>query len=84
MRITTILFLNLFLGFIFSQPALSNEKLIDQVIMGEHRDPNFTMRDRYRHPKETLEFFGITPEKSVVEITPGFGWYAEILAPLLR
>ena len=84
MRITTIFFLNLFLGFIFSQPALSNEKLIDQVIMGEHRDPNFTMRDRYRHPKETLEFFGITPEKSVVEITPGFGWYAEILAPLLR
>ena len=84
MRITTLLFLNLFIGFIFSQPVLSNEYLIDEVLAGEHRDANFIKRDKYRHPKETLEFFGITPDKSVVEITPGYGWYAEILAPLLR
>jgi predicted methyltransferase len=84
MRITTIFFLNVFLGFIFSQPALSNENLIDEVLAGDHRDVNFIKRDKYRHPKETLEFFNITPEKSVVEITPGYGWYAEILAPLLQ
>ena len=84
MRIATILFLDLFVGIIFYQPALSNEIWIDDVLAGDHRNPNFIKRDKYRHPKETLEFFGITPEKSVIEITPGYGWYTEILAPLLR
>ena len=84
MRITIALFFSLFLVFIFTQPALSYENLINEVLVGEHRDANFVKRDQYRHPKETLEFFGITSEKSVVEITPGYGWYAEILAPLLR
>ena len=84
MRITTILFLNIFLGLIFTKPVISNENLIDEVLTGDHRDANFIKRDKYRHPKETLEFFGVTPEKSIVEITPGYGWYAEILAPLLR
>ena len=41
-------------------------------------------RDRYRHPQETLAFFGIRPGMTVVEIWPGAGWYAEILAPMLR
>ena len=38
-------------------------------------------RDRYRHPYETLSFFGVEPDDTVVEITPGGGWYTEILAP---
>lgn len=37
-------------------------------------------RDQFRHPAETIEFFGLTPEMDVVEITPGGGWYTEILA----
>jgi len=41
-------------------------------------------RDRYRHPAETLAFFGVTPEQTVVEYSPSGGWYSEILAPLLR
>lgn len=41
-------------------------------------------RDRYRHPLETLAFFGIRPDMKVVEIWPSAGWYAEILAPMLR
>ena len=41
-------------------------------------------RDRYRHPRETLGFFGVKPADTVVEIWPGGGWYAEILAPLVR
>lgn len=40
-------------------------------------------RDQYQHPEETLEFFGIKPEMTVVEITPGAGYYTEILAPYL-
>ena len=38
-------------------------------------------RDRYRHPYETLAFFGVRPSDTVVEIWPGGGWYTEILAP---
>jgi predicted methyltransferase len=40
-------------------------------------------RDRYRHPLETLTFFGVEPDHTVVEIWPGGGWYTEILAPYL-
>jgi predicted methyltransferase len=40
-------------------------------------------RDQYRHPRETLGFFRVEPDDTVVEIWPGGGWYAEILAPLL-
>jgi predicted methyltransferase len=39
-------------------------------------------RDKYRHPAETLAFFGVTPAKKVVEFVPGGGWYTEILARL--
>ncbi|HEU0098923.1 MAG TPA: methyltransferase domain-containing protein [Allosphingosinicella sp.] len=41
-------------------------------------------RDQWRHPRETLGFFGVEPDDTVVEIWPGGGWYTEILAPLLR
>lgn len=41
-------------------------------------------RDVWRHPRETLGFFGVKPDDTVVEIWPGGGWYTEILAPLLR
>ena len=39
-------------------------------------------RDRYRHPAETLAFFGVTPAKKVVEYNPSGGWYSQILAPI--
>jgi predicted methyltransferase len=41
-------------------------------------------RDVWRHPRETLGFFGVEPDDTVVEIWPGGGWYTEILGPLLR
>jgi predicted methyltransferase len=40
-------------------------------------------RDRYRHPVETLTFFGVAPGQTVVEYSPGGGWYTRILMPLL-
>ena len=42
------------------------------------------IRDEFRHPQQTLRFFGIQPHMQVVEISPGGGWYTNILAPLLR
>src|SRR5690606_19341630 len=40
-------------------------------------------RDVYRHPMETLRFFGLQPRMKVVDFWPGGGWYTEILAPYL-
>lgn len=56
----------------------------DAVITGDWRTPEFAERDRYRNPAQTLAFFGLQPGHTVVEITPGGGWYAEILAPYVR
>jgi len=51
---------------------------------GEHRSENNIARNQYRHPVETLEFFGIEDGMTVMEIWPGGGWYTEVLAPAMR
>jgi predicted methyltransferase len=57
---------------------------IEKVLAGDHRSVENRARDVYRHPLDTLLFFGIKPEMTVVEVWPGSGgWYSEILAPLL-
>jgi predicted methyltransferase len=58
--------------------------VIDAAIAGAHRSAANKARDRYRHPKETLQYFGLRPDMTVVEIWPGGGWYTEILAPVLH
>lgn len=55
-----------------------------QAVAAPTRRPANVQRDRYRHPFETLAFFGVRPNWTVVEIWPGGGWYTEILAPYLR
>ena len=57
---------------------------IDQVLAGDWRSDKNKARDQYRHPKQTLEFFGVKPGTTLIELTPGGGWYAEILAPLFK
>jgi predicted methyltransferase len=57
---------------------------LDAVLAGSWRSDHNKARDVYRHPKATLQFFGLQPDQTVIEITPGAGWYSEILAPLLR
>jgi predicted methyltransferase len=54
------------------------------AIASPARTPRFVARDVYRHPLETLRFFGLRPDQTVVEIWPGGGWYMEILAPYLH
>ena len=61
-----------------ANPALVN------ALKGAWRSADNVARDAYRHPAETLSFFGVTPGETVLEITPGGGWYAEILAPYLQ
>ncbi|HEY4529069.1 MAG TPA: methyltransferase [Luteimonas sp.] len=60
------------------------DPLLDQALAGTWRSPENVARDQYRHPRETLTFFGVESGRTVIEITPGGGWYAEILAPWLR
>jgi len=57
---------------------------LKEVIAGDHRSEKNKARDEYRNPVETLTFFGIRPDMTVVEIYPGRGWYTEILAPYLK
>ena len=42
------------------------------------------MRDKYRNPYETITFFKIEPNMTVVELSPGAGWYTEIFANYLH
>ena len=58
--------------------------LIEHVLAGDQRSPENRARDAYRHPLDTLLFFGIKPDMTVVEVWPGAGgWYTEVLGPLL-
>jgi len=65
-------------------PAIAHEPSLDDALAGSHRSEANRARDAWRHPKETLAFFGVTPNMHVVEITPGAGWYTEVLAPWLK
>ncbi|MBN9459800.1 MAG: class I SAM-dependent methyltransferase [Burkholderiales bacterium] len=66
-------------------PAAAAAGGLERWIGGAHRSPNNIVRDRYRHPLQTLTFFGVREDSTVVEILPGSaGYYLEILAPWLR
>jgi len=52
--------------------------------VGDHRSESNIARNAYRHPVETLSFFGLEPDMSVIEVLPGGLWYTEILAPVLE
>ena len=61
---------------------------VDQLMAfanGDHRSDTYKSRNQYRNPAQTLDWFGIRNDLTVVEISPGAGgWYSEILAPYLR
>jgi len=61
----------------------STSLALDRILAGDQRSEENRARDRYRHPKATLLFFGIRPQMSVLEVWPEPGWYTEVLAPLL-
>lgn len=65
------------------EPQAQDDRL-KEIVAGDHRSEENKARDQYRHPLETLTFFGIRPDMTVVEIYPGRGWYTEILAPYLK
>jgi predicted methyltransferase len=66
-----------------SAPAQQPSAALKQAVSGPHRTEANRARDQYRHPAETLAFFGVKPTDTVVELWPGGGWYTEILANYL-
>jgi predicted methyltransferase len=81
-------------GFLFCSAAAAAEApktdaatraTLDKALAGDHRSAENRARDKWRHPKETLEFFGFRQDMTVMEVWPGGNaWYTEILAPALR
>lgn len=57
---------------------------LSDAVNHENRSIQERSRDEYRHPQQTLRFFDIQPDMAVAEISPGGGWYSNILAPLLK
>ena len=63
------------------KPAAAEEGRLARILAAESEDVQ--ARYQYRHPEETLEFFGIEPGMTVVEGLPGGGWYTKVLLPYL-
>ena len=76
-KITSLFLLSLFIPMAFSHD-------LERAVTSEERDPKNAARDSSRHPLETLSFFGIKSDMTIVELSPGGGWYTEILANFLH
>ena len=85
------LFNNLFkivlLAIFFSNSVRSQS--LEKVIESNSRTSEYKLRDKHRHPLDTLSFFNITNSMTVIELQPSggnspAGWYTEILAPYLK
>lgn len=71
-------------GAVTAAPQYSRGNALETAVKATTRTEANRARDQYRHPVETLRFFGVRPNHTVVEIWPGGGWYTEILAPYLK
>jgi predicted methyltransferase len=66
-----------------SQPSPATEAKLASVLTGNQRTAEERARDAHRHPRETLEFFGVHENMTVIELSAAKGWYTAILGPLL-
>ncbi len=77
--------LSLAMSSVFADAATDATKdRLAQLAVGEHRSHDNIARNIYRHPVDTLAFFGLRDDMTVVEIAPGGGWYTEIIAPFVK
>lgn len=87
-----IIKMTLFCVGVFSAMALSRPGMaqtdwtsqLQQLAQSELRSAEHRARNEYRSPVQTLQFFGLQPDMSVLEIWPAHGWYTEILAPFVK
>jgi len=78
----------LLLGLAFASalvfPAAAADSRLAAAIAAPTRAAENTVRDRFRHPQASLEFWGLKPHQTVVEIAPSNGYWSEILAPYAK
>ncbi len=65
-------------------PAAAADAALRAAIASPQRTPENSVRDVARHPAETLAFWGLKPKQTVIEISPGSGYWTEILAPYAK
>ncbi len=64
--------------------AAATDAALAAAIASPQRSARFVQRDAVRHPQAELEFFGLRPDMTVVEVDPGGGYWTELLAPYLK
>ena len=65
-------------------PAQASDAQLKAAVAGAQRAPENAARDAARHPVETLTFWGLKPKQTVIELSPGGGYWTEILAPYAK
>ncbi|HEY8078620.1 MAG TPA: methyltransferase domain-containing protein, partial [Labilithrix sp.] len=63
--------------------TVADKASLEAAISAKYRLPENAARDKYRHPLETMKFFGFRPDMTVIDVGAGEGWYTELLAPAL-
>jgi predicted methyltransferase len=72
------------LATVVAAPAFAADAQLSAAVAAPHRGAANTVRDPHRHPAETLSFWGLGPKQTVIEISPGGGYWTEILAPYAK
>lgn len=83
---TILIFICVFLSACSHRYPGHNDPLpesLEAAVESDFRNPKNVKRDEYQHPGQTLAFFGIKPDMTIVEVQPGNGYWTEILAPYL-
>jgi len=86
-KASTLLTLSAVLCACDADVAQSKETVFESLVLaseGAHRSQKNIARNQFRHPLETLKFFDVKADMTVIEISPGALWYTEILAPYLK
>ncbi len=77
----------IFIYFVLVSTFLTFQNLqastIEDAVINDERSAKNIVRDKYRHPIETLKFFQIKSNMTIIELSPGSGWYTEILSKYL-
>ncbi len=68
----------------FAAGNAKDVQAIESAVAGNWRSADAKGRDAFRHPVDALEFWGLKPGATILEIQPGGGWWTEILAPFAR
>jgi predicted methyltransferase len=67
-----------------AKTARSPDMALTAAVGSPIRSPQNVARDVYRHPEESLSFWGLKPGMAILEIWPGAGYWTEILAPYAK